>query len=181
MTSRTISPIIAAILLLLATSFAAVKPGQSASLEYKVKAGFLINFARFINWPDSAFATPDTPFTIGLMGPDRFGNALDAASRKQAHGRPISVVRVNSIGEAKSCHLLYISDSDRTDMTVLLAQLGDRPIVTVGDMDNFAEEGGSIEFITRNGKLAFIINNTSTKKNGLKIPANLLNLAIDVL
>lgn len=149
---------------------------SDAEREYQLKAGFLVNFARFIAWPENAFASPDADIIICVMGENPFGNALEGARRKKIRSRGIQVVYADSLAALPKCHLLYVSKSEKNAIQQLHLDKT-RPIVTVSDITGFAEAGGGIEFVTRSSKLSFIINNSAIKDRQVQVRASLLELA----
>src|SRR6187551_312193 len=99
-------------LLLLALGTPAALPAQ-VSREYDVKAAFLYNFITFTEWPEEAFSTPASPYVIGVLGDDPFGRALDEiVNGERIKGRPLVVRRVDQVGDARRCHILFISNSE---------------------------------------------------------------------
>ena len=99
------------VILLFIIGSALVAHGQGSSLsEYQLKAAFLFNFAKFIDWPQSAFANPQSPFTICIFGKDPFGSSLDEALAKKTIGdRSISILRTKDKMELKHCHIVFVS------------------------------------------------------------------------
>src|SRR5262249_926438 len=96
--------------------------GEIVSREYQLKAVFLYRFTQFIDWPPSAFATPQTPITIGILGPDPFGSFLDATVRdEKVHNHPLRVQRYQNIQDATNCHVLFISGSEGPRLPKILA------------------------------------------------------------
>lgn len=150
----------------------------SRAPESQVKAVFLFNFAQFVEWPSEAFADPDTPLVIGILGADPFEGFLDrTVLGEQLQGRPFHVRRYRSADEIKTCHILFIGgrDGERVDQT--LRRLGTRPILTVGDDDRFTERGGMIRFVTEQNRIRLRINVEAAQAAGLTISSKLLRLA----
>jgi len=146
--------------------------------EASVKAVFLYNFTRFVEWPETAFASPDAPFVIGIIGPDPFGSALqEAVAGERVGGHPIRVHRYQLPAEARDCHLLYIVDRDPEKVREMLAQLPRRALLTVGESAQFARQGGMIRFLTRNNKIRLEINPATVRAAQLSISAKLLQVA----
>lgn len=145
--------------------------------EYDVKAVFLFNFTRFIEWPESAFATTNSPLVIGVLGPDPFGAILDRTVRdEQVRGRPLEVRRFARPKDVSDCHLLFIvgMDSDRVGEMIRRAQ--GRPILTVSDDPSFSHAGGMIAFRTVGGRVRFRINAEPARAAGITISSKLLSL-----
>jgi hypothetical protein len=153
--------------------------GQAAPLrDTQIKAVFLFNFARFVEWPAGAFADDTAPVVVGVLGDDPFGSYLDEAVRNEtANGRPIIVQRFRRVADVENCHILFISKSEDAPLPTILARLKGRTILTVSDADNFAERGGMIGFVTTNNKVRLKINVEATKNAALIVSAKLLRPA----
>lgn len=147
--------------------------------EFEVKAAFLYNFIRFTDWPEEAFAGPQEPFIIGVLGRENpFGNKLEAAVRgKTIDDRPLQVRFAQRLREFGQVHILYISSSAPESQEDLLQALSGRPVVTVGETADFTAEGGVIRFFVRDRKIAFEINPTAAKRGELRLSSRLLSLA----
>ena len=149
-------------------------------LEHQVKAAFLYNFARFVEWP------PDTPageasFVIGVLGPDDTSRALEATVQgKSVGGRTIQVRAVKSQEEASQCHMLFVGSETAVRMARLLTAVRRSAVLTVGDSDTFAREGGIVNFVMQDNHVRFAVNTDAAERAGLKISSKLLQLAIIV-
>ena len=156
-------------------------PAASAPLptpEYQLKAVFLFNFAKFVEWPASAHATKDSPIVLGIVGEDPFGAVLDNAVKgEKLGGRPLEVRRFKEIGEVTGCHLLFISNSLKDQAGDLLKILQGRPVLTVSETPGFAERGGVINFVMADNKVRFEINPQTAAQQSLKVSSKLLQLA----
>jgi hypothetical protein len=171
--------VVAALLLGAALARAQPKPPSPPSpTEYEVKAAFLYNFTRFVEWPPEGLRDPGAPFVIAIVGHDPFGAALDeTVAGKTAGGRPIEVRRVPRVEEARGAQIVFVSSSERSNIAAILKEL-DRPgILTVGDTDGFAMRGGAINFTMQARKVRFEINPAVTEQAGLKVSSQLLKLA----
>lgn len=172
--SRTVSSLALAACLLAGAGNA---PAQVAR-EYDLKATFLFNFAQFVEWPPSTFASADEPFTIGVLGEDPFGAMLDdVVHNERVNGRPIVIRRYRSVGEIKGCQILFISKSEGAKAGQILPALKGRSILTVGETDEVASQGGVIRFFTDKNKLRLRINTEAAKQENLTISSKLLRLA----
>lgn len=158
--------------------FYAVADLHSVLVEYKVKAGFLVNFAKFLKWPDDSFSDDQSPMVIGILGENPFKGVLKQVEKKTIQGRPVKVVYLSTKEDSTGCHLVFISESEWDDLSEILLYFSKKPIVTVGDVDGFAVNGGIIEFVNMNDKLGFLINASEADVHGIEVPANLLNLAV---
>lgn len=144
--------------------------------EYQIKAAFLFNFAKFVEWPAEADST--LPITIGLIGQDPFGENLDQlAARKVIKGRKLRIKRFRRVSDLEACHILFISQSEKSNMPDILGRIKDLSILTVGEASWFAEQGGIVNLVSRNNKVRFQINVEASYRSGLKISSRLLRLA----
>lgn len=149
---------------------------QSQELpEYAVKAAFIYKFTKFVDWPAHAFADPKEPFSICVLGKDPFGNVLDQIfSGKTVNGREPVVKRSNSVEELKRCHILFISSSEKKRLARIIEVIKFAGILTIGDMDQFAESGGIIGLNEQDKKINIEINVEAVKRSDLKISSKLL-------
>ncbi len=146
--------------------------------EYEIKAVFLFNFARFVDWPAKTFPDADAPFVIGVLGEDPFGSYLDETLRgEKVNGRPLAVQRYRRVGEIRACQVLFISRSEADRLEQILASLRGRGILTVGDTDDFAARGGMIRLATEKNKVRMRINLDVVKAANLAISSKLLRVA----
>ena len=143
--------------------------------EYEVKAAFIYNIGKFIEWPEKPGEKSDC-LTLGLLGNDHFEKHLDVLQGKKLRGKKIIVKRFASVHEAKNCHILFIAGSEKTRINLILKELATKPILTVGDTDSFAEKGVMINFYIDNNKVRFAINNEAAKRANVRIHSNLLTL-----
>ena len=155
---------------------------QTASLpEYKVKAAFIYNFTKFVQWPEEAFEDSESPFTLCVVGKDPFGTALDPLQEKTAQGRAIIVLRTHYLEElTTSCHVVFVSESERKRVDSIVEAFRLQPSLTVSDIKNFARQGGIMNFTKKNKRIRFEINVGAGQRAGLKISAQLLELATAV-
>jgi hypothetical protein len=156
---------------------AAIQPSPR-SPEYVIKAAYLYNFAMFVEWPPDAFATPDSPLLIGIVGQDPFGWALERiVDGKRINKRRIVIDRVQSVQDAKHCHILFIGADDAARLPEFTARLDGASVLVVGDTDNVIKQGGAISFTVRDNKVGYDINLEAAKRARLTISSKLLNLA----
>ena len=156
-------------------------PGKNPAVEYKIKAAFLLNFAKFITWPEQTFTSTKQPFSFCVVGRDPFGPALTPLQSRTVAAHPIKVQYLKKPAETETCQMLFIADSEKENLTSMVEELDEMAIVTVSDIPGFADQGGIIEFVTRQGRLSFRINLARAKKCHLRIHASLLNLAAEVI
>jgi len=165
-------PLLAALLL---TTLPA--PAQ-ISREYQIKAVFLFNFAQFTEWPASAFPAQDTSLIIGILGTDPFGKSLEDTVRdERVRGRRIEIRHYRAVEEIKICHILYISQSEATRLENILAVLKGKPVLTVSDIENAANRGTMIRFVTEHNRIRLRINPNAVKAAGLNLSSKVLRAA----
>jgi hypothetical protein len=148
--------------------------------EYDVKAAFLYNFAKFVEWPADAFIGEREPITLCILGDDPFGESLEAMVRGETvGGRQILIDRTRRRGELRSCHILFVSRSESQRLPQVLAELRGASVLTVGDTPGFLEAGVLINFTLQDHKVRFGINPRAAERSRLKISSKLLRLAIN--
>jgi hypothetical protein len=160
---------------------------QSASqasespVEYQVKAAFLLNFTKFIDWPPASFASVDSPITICILGKDPFGPVLDEIVQGETvNARKVMVQRitqppVTQPTGSKTCHVVFVGEPDK-DIAKTLSGLGPG-VLTVGQGDRFLRDGGMVALVVDNRRVRFDINQTAATGAGLSLSARLLNVA----
>ena len=155
--------------------------GQETSgpLEYQVKAAFLLNFTKFIEWPASAFRQPDSPVSICILGADPFGGALDQmVSGELVNGRKVVTQRIRTAPPPQLCQALFVGGPQK-DAGKLLPALGPA-VLTVGEGESFIRDGGMIAFVIENRRVRFEINQATAENAGLKLSSKLLSVAKQV-
>jgi len=150
--------------------------GETAP-EYTVKAAFLYSFAKFVEWPAGAFPGPTSPIVIWVLGKDPFGDALGSLKGKTANGRPIVVRCAANLGELERCHLLFVSASEKANLQKILLITKGWSILTVGDMNGFAQDGGIINMVKEESRVGIEINLEAAQRSRLEISSKLLALA----
>jgi hypothetical protein len=151
---------------------------SSPDPEYQLKAVFLFNFAQFVEWPASAFPSPETPLVIGVLGEDPFGPYLDETVRgEMVNDRPLVVRRYRSVEEITTCHILFISRREVGHLKDILDSLRGRSVLTVSDADRFASRGGMIRFVTDHHRIRFRINLEAARAASLTLSSKLLRAA----
>ncbi len=154
---------------------------QAKSL--KVKAAYLYNFAKFIEWPEAALGHEGAPFVIGVLGEDPFGQRLDDTVKgKEIAKRPVKIRRLRwskreDRAELKNCQILFISDSERRRLQEIFEAVEDQPVLLVADVPSFASDGGMIGFVLEHKRIIFEINREALEQANLKASAKLLKLA----
>ena len=159
-----------------ADSMEALKRLPAPQRERYVKAGFVVNFAKFTEWPADAFADARSPFRLCILGRDPFGEALDGLQRKTVRGRPLAVEHLIRIGDARKCHLLFISASARGRLAQILPTLEGSSTLTVSDIPDFLRSGGMIGLRNVRNRIRFDANPPAARNVGLTISSRLLRL-----
>jgi hypothetical protein len=153
----------------------------SDSSEYLIKAGFIYNFAKLVEWPSSAFPQPDSPIVIGILGEDPFGATLDRiVTDKKINGRGIAVKRLKwgrDLKDLRDCNILFISSSEKEHLDSVVDAMKWLPVLTIGDAPGFARRGGIINFTLEDNKVRFEVNVEAAKHADLTISSRLLTLA----
>jgi hypothetical protein len=154
---------------------AASPPPQD--IEYAVKAAFLYQFARFVEWPDSS-APASGPVRICIVGHDPFGDALDLATQdKRAAGRPLQVRRFRGLQDLKPCSIVFVAGADPVAAAAVALQLRGSASLLVGEAPGFAQNGGMIAFRVEGGIVRFDINEGAATTEGIRVSGRLLGLA----
>jgi len=147
-----------------------------AKPEYAVKAAFLLNFTKFVEWPPSVFERSDSPLTVCVLGDDPFGKLLDQVVEGEAvSGHKLLVERIGRSPVPKTCRVLFVSKSEKGTPEIL-SGLGPG-VLTVGDGDTFLREGGAIAFVIEDRRIRFDINLRAATRASLSLSARLLNVA----
>jgi hypothetical protein len=163
------------------TSTAGAQAGDADSSEYLIKAGFIYNFAKFVQWPSATFSQPDSPIVIGVLGTDPFGNVLDRIVEDKKIGTRGFVVKRYKWGkdlkDLKDCKILFVSASEKARIDEILLSVKGLPILTVGETPGFAERGGVIRFTLEDNRVRFEVNVDAAHQAELNISSRLLTLA----
>jgi YfiR/HmsC-like len=145
--------------------------------EYQLKAAFLFNFAKFVNWPTNSFADPHS-FAICVLGKDPFGHLLeDALLNKTIADRSVVIERLKDKSEMRRCQTVFVSSSESAHLPEIFESLLGANVLLVGETTGFAASGGIIEFTLEDGHVRFTINTDAADRAGLKLSAKLLALA----
>jgi hypothetical protein len=149
--------------------------------EYEIKAAFLYNFTKFVDWPAQSFANADTPIVIGVLGDSPCVQALERLVKdRKVNGRPIVVRRIASAAEAKVTQMLFVGSAQEEQFAGMEPAIASLPVLTVGESPGFATLGGAIDFVPQGDNIRFEINIGVAERAGLKISAQLQKLATAV-
>ena len=147
--------------------------------EYTIKAVFLEHFTRFIEWPESyEIADTSYPFYVAVIGENPFGSILDQVYTDHLiKNRKVEILYISTPDEITDCHILFISSTNKEILPEILSRTRDKPILTVGDTNGFAENGVLINFYLAGNKIKFEINEKAVQESGLIMSYRLLSLA----
>lgn len=146
----------------------------------EVEAAFLLQFSKYVKWPDSAFSGPDSPMIVGILGRDPFGSYVDELARTtKVGGRSIEVRRFDTITSSVASHILFVGPQKAGHMDEIVEATAGRPVLLVGESENFLEFG-HITFAMIDNKIRFYISKTNSDKHRLRISSKLLKVAIRV-
>lgn len=159
----------------------AVARDEAVTKEYQVKAAFLYNFAKYVEWPAGSFAAADTRIVIGAYCPDAFGAVLNRiVARRTIGGRAIAVRVLKAAAEAKDVHLVYVCARNDELWAPLYHAVKGSPVLTVADSEKVAAGRAMVVFVLEGDKIRFSINVYQVGPAGLKISDQLQKLAITV-
>jgi YfiR/HmsC-like len=168
--------VIILLLLMLACFHRSETTRAQAVNEYQVKAAFILNFAKFVEWPGDTLN--GGTIVVGIVGDDPFGGALDQLVHgNSAQGRQLVVRHFKSSDDLRRCHILFISSSEKRRFDQILNSIRDSSVLTIGEASHFNQAGGVIRFFIQDNKVRFEINATAAGQARLKISSKLLALS----
>lgn len=168
--------VLAALLYLAAAS--SIRAQAGTSVEYQIKAAFLFNFAKFVDWPPDAFPSDKSPITLCVFRHDPFGSSLDEIIQgKTINNRAILARRTNELPDLKPCQLVFVDKEADKGLSDVLNSLKGTSALVVGESEGFAERGGGIQFFLEDNKLRFAINVDAIQRARLNVSSKLLALA----
>jgi hypothetical protein len=164
-----------------------LQPGKADGMsEGQVKSAYVLNFAKFVEWP-AGTVWADDKITLCVVGSNVLGGALLELGGRKVGGRELRVVQrtsenllagyPNAGGNPGNCHLIFIGESEQQRAVAILKALGDSPVLTISDIEDFAEKGGGIGLLYHENRIVFEANLASAQKSKLRLPSQLLNLA----
>lgn len=174
LTQRIILLLLSLVLICKAPAYA-----QDYTQEYKVKAVYLYNFTKFVSWPENTRAEASQTINICILGKNPFSSLLEPVTHMKSQDKSLTVEGIDDLHalEKKNCQILFISGSEKDTIADLLKKTDRRPILTVSDIDGFAQHNGMIGFVVKDGKVRLEINLSAARQAGLKISAKLLEIA----
>lgn len=166
-------------MLCLVTSVAApLQAADETELEYRVKAAYLFQFGKFVQWPAAAFSSADSALVLCVVGEDRFGSLLDdTVKAKTVDGHPVQVQRVTRNATLRSCHILFVSGPETKSLGMILDKTRGAPVLLVGEAPEFARQGGIVNFVVEQNRVLFEVNPGAAERSQLHISSKLLSLA----
>jgi YfiR/HmsC-like len=154
---------------------------DTASLEYEVKAAYLLNFTRFVEWPPSAFERDDSPLVICVIGQDPFHTILErTVEGGVSNGHPIRIQRAPHAADSRGCHVAFIAPVPGDPAVPAFNDAGEPPVLTVGESRGFARNGGMIGLVVVNATVRFEVNLDAIRRAGLRVSSRLVALATRV-
>jgi hypothetical protein len=145
--------------------------------EYDIKAGFMYNFPKFVEWPGDTFSDANKAITLCIVGTDPFGKALGAIDNKTVQNRRLEIKYTARSKDLKMCSILFISGSEKESVPQILEMLKGAATLTIGDTRGYAQQGVMINFVMEQNKVGFEINTESARRAKLTISSKLLKLA----
>jgi hypothetical protein len=163
--------------LLIAALVQAAAPSEELP-EYVLKAGFLFNFAKYVEWPAEAFDAPESPIIVGVIGADPFGGTLEKALKGRRLGsRPLAIERFRGLDDLGRCHILFIPRGEKGATPLILEKTAEWPLLAVGETEDFARSGGAVGILIENAKPKLQVNPAAAARARLTIDSRLLKLA----
>jgi len=155
--------------------------GQAKPGEYQVKAAYLYNFGRFVEWPAKLTTANTGSFTICVLGDDPFGPALDTTLAGEMIGnQKVAARRISSLQESVDCQILFISLSEAKRLNRIIEALGNSAVLTVSDIPQFSQRWGMIQLVMEGNRIRFEVNLAATQRAGLTLSSELLKVATAV-
>lgn len=160
------------VLVVLGLAFSAGWASSQGLSEAQVKASYLVNFVRYVEWPAAG-----TSYTLCLLGRENLVTHLAAYEGRTVGGRELRVRRINSVDAATDCHVVFAAESEEAKFPALMKAMDSLPILTVSDSESFIGEGGAIGLVRNDGRLQFDVNANALVKAGLKANSSMLRVA----
>jgi hypothetical protein len=152
---------------------------RSGSTEAAVKAAFLYNFTKFVEWPEAAFAQPSAPFVVCAFAGAAFRRELEAILQNEQVGARQIAIAPASLDDPRGCHMAYFAEGDAGRQGRMLDQVKRLPVLTVGEGRRFLEQGGQLAFFLEHDRVRFAISRRAAEAAGLTISSRLLRVARD--
>jgi hypothetical protein len=145
-------------------------------IDYQVKAAFLVNFPKYVDWPASDFAKSNSAITVAVFGDDNVANEFQnmIQSGLVISGHPVVLKRIQSEADIADCQILFIAASEQSRAAAILDKLKGSAVLTVGESANFLEQGGMVNLVPKNRKIRLQVNLTAASQAHLRISSRLL-------
>ena len=161
---------------------AATLLAQTVAKEYRIKAAFLFNFSQYVEWPPDAFKDANDPLTYCTIGDDPFQGVLDESlNAKSAGKRPLQVHHLRPPENFQACQILFIGTNEKKRVAEVLETLKQSPVLIVGESSHFAQQGGTVGFLSEDNPVRFEVNLDAAQRARLNISATLLSVAKTVI
>ncbi|MGA8765673.1 MAG: YfiR family protein [Candidatus Acidiferrales bacterium] len=172
---------LAAVLSVLLCGVPCLRAQQTKANEFEVKAAYLYNFGRFVEWPDESAVAKNESFEICVLGADPFGRTLDTTlATGTIGGKSVAAKRISKPEEIDSCRIVFISSSEESHLKTVLAALDKASVLTVSDIPRFSERGGMIGFVLDGNRVRFDVNLAIAQGARLTMSSELLKVATSV-
>jgi len=145
--------------------------------EYQIKGAMMINFIKFVQWPDQLIDKTGATIKIGIIGKDNFGNTLDQIDGRSIGDKQLSIKHINSLSQLSTCQVLFVCASESHRSYQILKEVAGMPVLTIGEDKEFTRLGGIIKFFNEKNHIRFEVNQTAALKSDLKLSAKLLEIA----
>ena len=147
--------------------------------EYKIKAVYIYNFAKFVAWPEQAWPDPKSPLVIGILGQDPFGPLLaETIKGKTVNGRSLVLRKFKSGAPVDGCHILFVSRSEKERLPAILASLRGKNVLVISELERFTRQGGMINFVIAEDRVRFELNLQAAQAAGLQVSSKLCEVGI---
>ena len=164
--------------LALCSGVSSSRGGDAAPSESQMKAAFLLNFPKYVEWPASSFTEPNSPIVVAIAGNEEVATEFAALSNgKSIDGHPIKLIRNPTSAECLECHILFIGSREARKVPEIVSELKSASVLTVGESEQFMDQGGMINLALRERRIALEVNLDATRQTELKISSKLMALA----
>lgn len=161
-------------ILILTASF----PEAQAPTESQVKAAYVFNFLKFVEWPDDPLGDPHAKWVVGFVGDSPVGEDFARIfDEKQVLGRDLQIKKIQDAGGMRACNILFIGQSERKRLPSILSALRGSSVLTVSDIDAFVESGGMIQLYVEDTRVRMAVDVSATTRARLKVSSKMLLLA----
>jgi len=169
-------------LLLCVYSVLNVQAQNSKLSDYDIKAAYLFNFGRFVEWPSGGESSNGGSFTFCILGHDPFGQNLDhMLVGRTINSKAITVKRIATPQESSGCQILFLDTTEQGKLNKIIEALDDEAVLTVSDIPEFSKHGGMIQFVEKENRVRFEVNLEATQRAGLTLSSDLLKVATAVM